>query len=119
MTFCDGLTSVLHDLGSASDSSQQLQLLVEAYRNEKKHRRYRNRSPRTDLMLGGLVGSFFERYGLVAHVAEKAFGFELAKQPPSKDRYIDVAFFSADDWWSGTRFTELAVEVENNWGSSD
>ena len=30
------------------------------------------------------------------------------------ERYIDIAIYTGK-WWEGQRFTDLAVEVENNW----
>ena len=105
-------------------SQVELELIVDAYNNDPSRRRFRNRRPRTDLMVKGLDGhDRYENNGLVAYAAFHALrtkqdsgisDFDSFVQGLSYERYIDIGV-RLGDWWQGTAYWELIVEIENNW----
>ena len=101
---------------------EHIDLITRAFCNHDTLYRSRNRRPRTDLMVKGLQGSPFSSRGLVAHAAFNEMEVLKANKPEtdllieelSYERYSDIACYVAP-WWTGERWCELLVEVENNW----
>lgn len=100
---------------------QGIDTVHRAYRNEQSLYRARNRRPRTELMVKGIPGSVFTDRGMIAQVAwievselKNLDGTKALFEGPNFDRYHDIACYIGQ-WWTGERWSELIVEVENDW----